>query len=176
MIKMWNSDSFECFKSLNHKERVLSVAISNDGNTVISGSYSCSMKIWDTCSGICIHTITVEDTIVSVFLSNDKNFALLSMNQYVEIIDTSSGYCIKKLNHSDEEVRSVVMSNDGNIILSGSERGSIKIWEFSTGRCIKTLRGHNDQYGNKQVGALAISNDGNTIISGSKDHTIKIWK
>ncbi|MBQ2387231.1 MAG: hypothetical protein II300_08135, partial [Bacteroidales bacterium] len=71
--------------------------------------------------------------------------------------------------HSDF-VNSVAYSPDGTKIISGSDDGTIKIWDANTGKYLKTLEGHSDW-----VNSVAYSPDGTKIISGSDDGTIKIW-
>lgn len=46
----------------------------------------------------------------------------------------------------------------------------IRIWNISTGRAIRHLKGHK-----KDLMCLAITTDTTQLISGSCDHTIKIW-
>nr|NVI69937.1 putative ribosome biogenesis protein BOP1 homolog [Cucujiformia] len=41
--------------------------------------------------------------------------------------------------HSDM-IRSLSTDNNGQYLLSGSDDGSIKIWEVNTGRCLKTIK------------------------------------
>ena len=67
--------------------------------------------------------------------------------------------------------RSVSQSRYGKYILSGSGDKTIKIWEISSGKCIKTLEGHNET-----VTSVSYSPDGKYISSGSLDKTIKIWE
>jgi WD40 repeat protein len=55
-------------------------------------------------------------------------------------------------------------------VASGSFDQTIRIWDSSTGRELKTLRGHIDG-----VTALAFAADGKTLISGGNDHLIKFW-
>jgi len=68
-------------------------------------------------------------------------------------------------------VMSVVVSPDGNYIVSGSVDKKIKVWELGTGRLVRTLRGHK-----RHVFSVAVSPDGNYIVSGSLDKMVKVWE
>lgn len=70
----------------------------------------------------------------------------------------------------DGGVYSVAFSPDGKTIASGSWDKTIKLWEVSTGKLIKTLTGHNSY-----VHSVAFSPDGKSIASGSGDKTIMLW-
>lgn len=72
--------------------------------------------------------------------------------------------------HSNS-VWSVAITPDGQILTSGSEDKTIKIWSLGDGKLLRTLAGHADT-----VRAIAISSDGQTLVSGSSDKTIKIWR
>ncbi len=65
-------------------------------------------------------------------------------------------------------IYSIVAMPDGRIA-SGSNDGTIKIWNYSTGQCLQTLKGDNCS-----VNCLAIVGE-KFIISGSSDHTIRCW-
>ena len=67
-------------------------------------------------------------------------------------------------------ITSVAFSPDGRYIASGSADKTIKLWEVSTSREIRTLLGHTSG-----VSSVAFSPDGRYIISGSWDKTIKLW-
>lgn len=67
-------------------------------------------------------------------------------------------------------VRTVCLSSDDRIIVSGSDDETIKIWDADTGVCEMTLEGHNGL-----ILAACISSNNRRIISGSEDKTIKIW-
>jgi serine/threonine protein kinase len=56
------------------------------------------------------------------------------------------------------------------ILASGSDDKTVKIWNLQHKKVIRTLKGHSDL-----VYAVAISPDGQNVVSGSKDNTIKIW-
>ncbi|KAH7464215.1 Vegetative incompatibility protein [Fusarium oxysporum f. sp. matthiolae] len=67
-------------------------------------------------------------------------------------------------------VMSVVFSNDGKLIASGSYDKTVKIWDVATGEEERTLEGHT-----RWVTSVVFSNDGKLIASGSYDKTVKIW-
>ncbi|KIM38372.1 hypothetical protein M413DRAFT_420490 [Hebeloma cylindrosporum] len=68
-------------------------------------------------------------------------------------------------------VACIVFSPDGKHIISGSENGTISIWDAEIGEIVTgPLKEHTEQ-----VNAIGISPDGKYIISGSRDKTICIW-
>lgn len=67
-------------------------------------------------------------------------------------------------------VWAVVLSPDGQTVISGGANQTIKLWNIETGNVLKTLSEHRDV-----VRSLVLTPDGKTLISGSGDRTIKIW-
>jgi WD40 repeat protein len=68
-------------------------------------------------------------------------------------------------------VNSVAFTPDGQILVSGSDDKTIKLWNPETGKTIVTLSGHS-----KGVSSVVFSPDGHSLASGSFDKTIKIWQ
>lgn len=62
------------------------------------------------------------------------------------------------------------ISHNDEFIVSGSKDNKIKIWESSSGNCVKTFEGHSSY-----VTCVCISNDDRYIISASNDNTIRVW-
>ncbi|KAL3248946.1 hypothetical protein ABHI18_011836 [Aspergillus niger] len=71
--------------------------------------------------------------------------------------------------HSDS-VRSVAFSGDGQLLASGSDDKTIKLWDAATGALKNTLEGHSGS-----VSSVAFAGDSQLLASGSADKTIKLW-
>jgi len=68
--------------------------------------------------------------------------------------------------HDDHVITCLQFSN--NRIVSGSDDNTLKVWNASTGRCLRTLVGHTGGVWSSQM-------EGNVIVSGSTDRTLKVW-
>ena len=60
---------------------------------------------------------------------------------------------------------------NSNIILSNTSDHNIKIWDFKTGDCLKTIKIIGFM---SKIRCLFKINE-NVIVSGNNDHNIKIW-
>ncbi|MGB3496076.1 MAG: serine/threonine-protein kinase, partial [Elainellaceae cyanobacterium] len=67
-------------------------------------------------------------------------------------------------------VRSVALSADGKILVSGSGDKTVRIWSVTRGQLLHTLSGHSSW-----VRAVNISPDQRLIASVSNDKTIRLW-
>jgi WD40 repeat protein len=68
------------------------------------------------------------------------------------------------------EVRSVALSADGGRVVSGSDDGTVRVLDGSSGECVRELRGHT-----RRVNSVALSADGGLVVSGSFDGTVLVW-
>jgi WD40 repeat protein/uncharacterized caspase-like protein len=95
--------------------------------------------------------------------------AVLLMYGIVRAQESSKPELLIQNEHS-EGIYSVAFSPDGKTLASGSSGKTIKLWEVSNGRLIRSLDGHG-----KHVEIVVFSPDGKTLASGSLDNTVKLW-
>ncbi|KAL2890623.1 Vegetative incompatibility protein HET-E-1 [Ceratocystis lukuohia] len=85
-------------------------------------------------------------------------------------VESNWDACLRTLEGHKNIVSSVVFSNDGQRLASGSRGKTVKIWDATSGACLQTLEGHT-----RSVTSVVFSNDGQRLASGSEDSTVKIW-
>jgi len=78
--------------------------------------------------------------------------------------------CLMTLAGHRGGVSTCAYSPDGKMILSGSEDGTVKIWDASSAAEIRTLEGHTGE-----ITCCLYSPDGRRIASGSSDLTVRVW-
>lgn len=70
----------------------------------------------------------------------------------------------------DQGIPSVAFSPDRKIMAIGNYDHTAKLLDTSSGKLLKTLRGHKNY-----VRAVAFSPDGKTLATGGWDHAVKLW-
>ena len=68
-------------------------------------------------------------------------------------------------------IQDVALDKDGKLLASCSADMSVKLWDFQTYECIKTMHGHDHN-----VSSVAFLPTSDYIVSSSRDKTIKMWE
>ena len=155
-----------------HSSAVKSVAISPDGQTLVSGSTDGKIKVWNLETKEEIHTITKHSGSVNcVAISLDgETLASSSEDATSKIWNLKNGNFIQGFTGHSRGVTSVVFHPNKQTIFTGSLDNIIRQWDLKTGQITHTLARHSNG-----VTSLAISPDGKSIASGSLDKTIIVW-
>lgn len=154
-----------------HNSKVLALALSPDGKTLISGGADKTVKIWLLNSQSDPLTLTGYSTeINSIAISPDgQYFVAGGLEPHLRIRSLETGKLIRSIKNN-ARVTSLVFSPDSELLAVGSEDRIIHLWHMATGQKVWSFIGHS-----QQISALVFTPDGQTLISGSWDKTIKFW-
>jgi len=156
----------------DHIFLVYCVAITPDGQIVVSGSFDKTLRIWDLKTGRCQATLEGHTSYVfGVAITPDgKTVVSGSDDKTLKVWDLETNRCRATLEGHRGCVHCVAVTPDGKTVVSGSDDKTLKVWDLETSRCRATLEGHTDE-----VNAMAVTPDGKTAVSGSDDKTLKVW-
>ena len=154
-------------------DTVRSVALSADGDRVVSGSDDGTVRVWEAASGECVRELRGHTGWVrSVALSADGGRVVSGSDDgTVRVWEAASGKCVRELRGLTRAVNSVALSADGGRVVSGGTDGTVRVWDAANSECVRELRGHESQ-----VDSVALSGDGGRIVSCSYDGTVRVWE
>lgn len=167
----------------SHREPVTCVAFHPVFSSLASGSDDYTIKIWDWELGELERTIKGHtNAVLDVDFGGPRGGTLLascSNDLTIKLWDPSDEYKnIRTLPGHDHSVSCVRFipsgaagaPSSGNLLVSASRDKTLRIWDVSTGYCLKTLRGHADW-----VRDVYPSPDGRFLLSVSDDRMGRLW-
>ncbi|MEL6131992.1 MAG: hypothetical protein AAFR59_01370, partial [Bacteroidota bacterium] len=152
-----------------HRQSVLSVAFSPDGQYIFTGSTDQDAKLWDRQGNLLQTFKGHRSNIVGVAFSPDGQYVLTGSSDETAKLWDLKGREIMTFKGHTSNVYAVAFSPDGNYILTGSLDSTARLWDLR-GRELGVFRGHKDA-----VRTVDFSPDGTTILTGSFDGTAKLW-
>ena len=108
----------------------------------------------------------------AIALSPDGQTLVSASFGTIRIWNVRTGRLVRTLNsvHSKKSVKTLAVSPDSSMLVSGGDDNNVIMWDLKTGRRVRTIPAHK-----AAVNAIAFSRDGQTLASGSDDKTIRLW-
>jgi len=129
----------------NHDGAIYSARFSPKGDLVATGGYDKLVLLWN--------PDEVRPTDIRATLDNKPQTKAKAL----------------RLAGHDGPVRCVAFSPNGQLVLSGSDDNSLRVWDASDGASVQTLRGHGSA-----VHSCTFSPDGQNILAGDDDRVF-VW-
>ncbi|KAL8807619.1 MAG: hypothetical protein Q9182_000603 [Xanthomendoza sp. 2 TL-2023] len=142
-------------------------AIAAHADTLVSGSYDCTVRVWKISTGEMIHRLAGHtQKVYSVVLDPKRNRCISgSMDNMVKVWSLDTGSALYNLEGHSSLVGLLDLQHDR--LVSAAADSTLRIWDPETGSCKATLKAH--------TGAITcFQHDGQKVISGS-DRTLKMW-
>jgi GTPase SAR1 family protein len=173
-VRLWDLESGQEVRKLEHHGAVICVAWSPDGATLATGALSrdWNVYLWDAATGERIRVLEGhDDTVTSVAWSPDgKTLASCSADHKILLWDGKSWGQRRALRGHASFVGSIAWSPDGRRLCSASWDRTVRLLDAKTGEAILKLNGHTSM-----VNFVAWSPDGKYIASGADDQTVRLW-
>ncbi|MCU0551003.1 MAG: serine/threonine protein kinase [Leptolyngbya sp. Prado105] len=163
----------KCLHTLSgHTSWVVSIAISPDRRTLVSGSLDDRIMLWDLTTGERLGTLVGHKNSINSLAFSPDGHTLISASDddSIKMWRLPSGEMIRSINGHLRDVNSIAVSPDGSFFASGSEDRSIGVWRMSTGEMIHSFSGLSGM-----VKAVAISPNGQILASGGLNNLLKLW-
>ncbi|OIP71068.1 MAG: hypothetical protein AUK43_07405 [Oscillatoriales cyanobacterium CG2_30_40_61] len=173
-IRIWNLDTGKLVDTINaHSHWVLSVAISSNGQYLVSSSIDKTVKLWSLKTKTLLHTFTGHTSWVNVVKITPDNQTLISgsADKTIKLWNLEKKQLVHTFNGHTGWISCLAISSDSKFLVSGSTDKTIKLWDLNQKQLLKTLEEHSDWIQN-----VAISSDDKSLVTGSRDGTLKIWQ
>jgi WD40 repeat protein len=120
---------------IGHEDQVFGLTFSPNGEFLATASYGeNATRLWSTATGQLIGAL---DGIAPAF-SPDGQLLRTVSNKTVKLWDTTGKLKLTLAGH-ERNITSATFSRDGTQLATGSEDGTVRIWDTSTGRSLVTL-------------------------------------
>lgn len=147
---------------------------SPNGKNLCCGSVDRKIVLWEIKDEICLKETFLqhESSILDIDWKNENCFASCSADSSVIIHQINEENKTKKLIGHKNEINTVRWACSENILATGSDDTTVRIWCDETGECLRVLKAHT-----KGVYCVRWSKTDNGLIlaTASYDKTIKIW-
>ena len=166
-----------------HRQPVNAVAFHPVFSELASCSEDSTIRIWDYELGENLHTLKGHTrAVLDLDYGGPRGGTLLascSSDLTIKLWDPSDNYkntrTLPGHDHSISSIRFIPSGAagaplSGNLLVSASRDQTIRIWDVTTGYCLKTLRGHTEW-----VRAVTPSLDGRFLLSAGNDRIPRLW-
>ncbi|KAG0037974.1 U3 snoRNP protein, partial [Gryganskiella cystojenkinii] len=153
-IIVYNASTWAILVTIQgHDKYVTNISISRDGSLLASGADDADIaegalaaRIWNLQTGEFLHALEGHTSKFTglIFLPSGERIITGSCDRAIHLWETRSGVHLRSFEVQPDHavVDAISCSNDGELLASSYEDGTIRLWEIETSECLHVLQGH----------------------------------
>ena len=150
-VHFWDSHTEQFAAPLIHGAPIFNFVVSPDSGLLATTSEGGNVQLWSRNAASVDSPWVPSGQQLDMTIAGYTTWAQLKLEPKIQILSTA-------------------FSPDGEILAGGSARGTVRLWNATTGGIRTTLRGHTDS-----VTSIAFSPDGGLLATASADGTVRLW-
>eukprot|EP00055_Hartaetosiga_balthica_P006650 m.21393 g.21393 ORF g.21393 m.21393 type:complete len:342 (+) comp5345_c0_seq1:30-1055(+) len=157
-----------------HSNAVMSISLSPDTQTFVSGACDSTAKLWDMRDGKCKQTFYGHSADINTiqFFPSGFAFGTGSDDTTCRLFDIRADQQVSVFSSESTQagVTSIAFSKSGRLLFAGYEDFNCNVWDTLLGEHVGILAQHEER-----VSCLGVSDDGLALCTGSWDSTLRVW-
>eukprot|EP01111_Echinosteliopsis_oligospora_P015473 TRINITY_DN6138_c0_g2_i1.p1 TRINITY_DN6138_c0_g2~~TRINITY_DN6138_c0_g2_i1.p1 ORF type:complete len:310 (+),score=84.45 TRINITY_DN6138_c0_g2_i1:86-1015(+) len=137
-----------------------------------TASYDHTIRLWEAPSGICYRTIQYADSHINKLeITPDKHYLAAAGNPHIRLFEAGTNNAAPVISFDGHKgnVNAVGFQRDGKWMFSGSDDGSIKIWDLRAAGCQRVYECSGG------VNTVILHPNQAELISGDQHGNIRVW-
>jgi WD40 repeat protein/serine/threonine protein kinase len=172
-ILMWNLQTGQMDRVFSgHREWVIAVALTSDGQRMVSSSGDGTVRVWDIASWETLFALPNHGGPVwTVVLTPDEHTIITGdINGVVRLWDYETQALLSEFQAHNTYISDMMLTRNGQRILTSSCDNTVRLWDLATETEIMRYQGHEGC-----VRTFSLTPDGNFLVTGSYDNTARLW-